>query len=142
MILPDVNLLMYAHNDRAPQHAQARQWWEECLNGLTPVGLAWVSINGFLRLSTHSRVMVHPMKVSVAVGHVREWLAQPPVRLLQPSDEFTGLFLGYLEELGTAGNLTTDACLAAMAVEHQAVLHSADTDFHRFRGLRWKNPLE
>lgn len=96
---------------------------------------------GFLRLTTHPRVLEHPMEVSVAVGHVREWLEQPPVRLLHPADKFAGLFLGYLEQLGTAGNLTTDASLAAIVVEHQAILHSADTDFARFPGLRWHNPL-
>lgn len=127
--------------DRGPRHAEARIWWETCLNGVTPVGLPLISMMGFLRLTTHPRVLEHPMEVSVAVGHVREWLEQPPVRLLHPADKFAGLFLGYLEQLGTAGNLTTDASLAAIVVEHQAILHSADTDFARFPGLRWHNPL-
>ena len=142
MIIPDVNLLVFAHNDRAREHAKARAWWEECLNGKTPVGLPWVSMGGFLRLTTHPRVLAHPMNITTAVAHVREWLEQPPVRLLQPSAKFVDLFLHYLEELGSAGNLTTDAHLAALAVENQAELHSSDADFARFPGLRWINPLK
>lgn len=142
MIVPDINLLIYAHNERASEHAKARQWWEACLNGVTPVGIPWVSLSGFLRLMTHPRVLAHPMDVSVAVASVREWLEQPPVRLLQPGAKFPDLFLGYLLQMGTAGNLTTDAHLAALAVEYQAELHSSDGDFSRFAGLRWRNPLK
>lgn len=141
MIIPDINLLVYAHNERAPEHTKARVWWEACLNGVTPIGLPWVSISGFLRLMTHPRVLARPMDVSTAVVAVREWLEQPPVRLLQPGSKFPDLFLGYLLHLGAGGNLTTDAHLAALAVEHQAELQSGDGDFSRFPGLRWKNPL-
>jgi toxin-antitoxin system PIN domain toxin len=141
MIIPDINLLVYAHNESAPLHAKARAWWEACLNGSDPVGLPWISMAGFIRLMTHPRVLVHPMPVPTAVGHVREWLLQPPVRILQPEARFADLFLDSLLALGTGGNLTTDAQLAALAVEHQAELHSADADFSRFPGLRWRNPL-
>ncbi|MBW7896389.1 MAG: type II toxin-antitoxin system VapC family toxin [Opitutaceae bacterium] len=141
MIVPDINLLVYAHNERATDHVKARAWWEGCLNGAVPVGLPWVSIAGFLRLMTHPRVLVQPMEVAVAVARVREWLEQPPVRILSPGLKFPGLFLGQLERLGTAGNLTTDAQLAALAMEYQAELHSNDADFARFPGLRWVNPL-
>jgi predicted nucleic acid-binding protein len=77
----------------------------------------------------------------VAAGHVCDWLAQPLVRVPQPGKQFADLFLDSLRALGAAGNLTTDAQLAALAIEHQAELHSADVDFSRFRGLRWRNPL-
>ena len=141
MIVPDINLLIYAHNERAPAHAKAREWWESCLNGVEPIGIPWISISGFLRLMTHPRVLASPMHVSVAVAHVREWLEQPPVRILNPGPKFPELFLRYLSDIGTGGNLTTDAHLAALALEHQAELHSCDGDFSRFSGLRWKNPL-
>ena len=142
MIVPDINLLIFAHNPAAPQHDKARTWWEACLNGTTPVGLPWVTISGYLRLMTHPRVLVRPLDAATAVAHVEEWLAQPPVRLLHPGTRFAGLFFDYLKQLGTAGNLTTDIQLAALTVEHQAELHSCDTDFHRFPGLRWTNPLQ
>jgi uncharacterized protein len=141
MIIPDVNLLIYAHNDGAPHHARAREWWERLLNGKTPVGLSWLTIAGFIRLMTHPRILAAPLEVASTLAHVRAWLAQPPVRIVQPGSKFEQLFLDYLEALGTAGNLTTDAQLAALAVEHQAELHSNDGDFARFDGLRWRNPL-
>ena len=142
MILPDVNLLIYAYNDQAPQHQLARDWWEGLLNGKAPVGLPWITITGFIRLMTHPRILVTPLDVPSTLGHVRAWLAQPPVRVVQPGSRFEQLFLDYLARLGTAGNLTTDAHLAALAVEHQAELHSTDSDFARFDGLRWLNPLK
>jgi len=142
VIIPDINLLIYAYNDRAPHHAKAREWWEGLLNGKTPVGLPWIVIGGFVRLMTHSRVLATPLDLPSTLGHVRAWLAQPPVRIMQPGTRFESLFFDYLTRLGTAGNLTTDAQLAALAVEHQAELHSTDSDFARFDGLRWLNPLK
>jgi len=141
MIIPDINLLVCAHNDQAPQHAEAKVWWESLLNGRAPVGLPLIAVAGFIRLMTNPRVLERPMEVARAVECVREWLEREPVRILHHGDRFGGLFLDFLTSLGTAGNLTTDAQLAALAVDHQAELHSYDTDFHRFPGLRWKNPL-
>jgi uncharacterized protein len=142
MIIPDINLVVYAHNDRAPRHAEAKVWWEGLLNGSIPVGLPWIVAAGFIRLMTNPRVLERPMEVSRAVRCVRDWLQREPVRILNPGSRFGDLFLEYLLDIGTAGNLTTDAQLAALAVEHQAELHSNDADFQRFRGLRWRNPLE
>lgn len=141
MIVPDINLLIYSHNDKSPHHRQARDWWEGLLNGQAPVGLAWVAMSGFIRLMTSPRVMEKPMSAKQATSCVRDWLDVAPVRIIHPGDRFAELFFGYLVSLGVAGNLTTDAQLAAIAVEYQAELHSADTDFHRFPGLRWRNPL-
>lgn len=142
MIIPDTNLLVHAHNALAPGHEAARDWWEECLNGRVQVGLPWLVMSGFLRLMTHPKVLADPMPVTDAVERVREWLEQPPVHVLEPGRRFGEVFLGLLEALGTSGNLTTDAQLAALAIEGQAELHSCDTDFARFPGLRWRNPLK
>lgn len=141
MILPDVNLLIYAYNAADPRHEPARTWWESTINGRAPVGLTWVSIAGFIRLMTHPRLLVTPMGVPDATRRVRTWLAHPNVTVLLPGRRFPELFLDALESLGTAGNLTTDAQLAALAIEHQAELQSNDADFARFPGLRWRNPL-
>jgi toxin-antitoxin system PIN domain toxin len=142
MIIPDINLLVYAYNTEDPSHTRARAWWEELLNGPDPVGLPWVTISGFLRLVTHPRVFVDPMSVSQATEHVRSWLDLPSVMTVESGKKFSGIFLSLLDESGTAGNLTTDAYLAALAKEHQAELHSNDSDFSRFKGLRWRNPLK
>ena len=141
MIVPDVNLLVYAYNRDAPQHAAAARWWEGLLGSPRPVGLAWAVVLGFLRLSTHRRVLRDPLPVAKACAHARAWLAQPYVSLLHPGDRHGEILFGLLERLGTAGNLTTDAHLAALAIEHQAELHSTDADFARFAGLRFVNPL-
>ena len=141
MIVPDINLLIYAYNEQAPKHTEAKAWWEDCLNGEEIVGIPWIVISGYLRLITHSRVMVTPMPVNEATASVRKWTNQPLVRLIEPGSQFAHHFLKNLENLGTAGNLTTDAFIAAIAQENQAEVHSNDADFARFHGLRHKNPL-
>lgn len=141
MTLPDVNLLLHAYNRQSPVHAAARAWWETSLNGTSPVGLSWVAMLGFIRIATHPQVLANPMPVATACHHVRGWLRQPYVTVLDPGTRHAEIVFGLLESLGSAGNLTTDAHLAALAIEHQAELHSTDVDFARFPGLRWRNPV-
>lgn len=141
MILPDINLLLHAYNLESPSHAASRAWWEGLLNGTRPVGLSWVGILGFIRIATHRQVLVNPLPVAVACAHARTWLGRPYVGILDPGARHAEILFGLLESLGSAGNLTTDAHLAALAIEHQAELHSTDADFARFPGLRWVNPL-
>jgi toxin-antitoxin system PIN domain toxin len=141
MILPDVNLLIYAYNADAPHHDAARGWWEVLMNDEEPVGLPWMTALGFVRLMTSRRVLETPLAGAAAVGHVRTWLARPNVAILEPGPQHLEIFARLIEAAGTAGNLTTDAHLAAIAIEHQAELHSNDADFARFPGLRWQNPL-
>jgi toxin-antitoxin system PIN domain toxin len=141
MTLPDINLLLHAYNSDSPVHARARSWWEGLLNGREPVGIPWVVALGFLRLATHRQILTNPMTVGTACAHVRAWLAQPYVSVLEPGPRHAEILFTLLAALGTAGNLTTDAHLAALAIEHQAELHSTDSDFHRFSGLRWTNPI-
>jgi len=141
LIIPDVNLLVHAYNSDSPLHAEARSWWEELLNGTRPVGLAWVAVLGFLRITTHRQILAQPLPVSSACTRARAWLSRPYLSVLHPGDRHPEVLFGLLETLGTGGNLTTDAHLAALAIEHQGELHSTDTDFGRFPGLRWRNPL-
>ena len=142
MIVPDINLLLYAYDDACREHAQARAWWESLLSSATPVGLAWVVALGFIRIGTNPKLSRQPLSVVDACAHVRRWLAQPHVSLLHPGERHAALLFGLLERLGVGGNLTTDAHLAALAIEYQAELHSTDADFSRFPGLRWRNPLK
>jgi toxin-antitoxin system PIN domain toxin len=141
MILPDLNLLVHAYNRESPVHTSAKGWWEDLMNGSRPVGLAWVVILGFLRITTHRQILARPLPVRESCNHVRSWLAQPQVTILHPGEHHAETLFGFLEAIGTAANLTTDAHLAALAVEYQAELHTTDADFTRFAGLRWRNPL-
>ncbi len=142
MIVPDVNLVLYAHLDAFPEHARARKWWEGLLNGRTDVGIGAPVLFGFLRLATDRRVLVEPMSVEDALAAVETWLALHHVRVLHPGPRHLEIAFALLRRLGTAANLTTDTQLAALAIEHQAELHSNDTDFGRFPQLRWVNPLD
>ncbi|HXJ22334.1 MAG TPA: TA system VapC family ribonuclease toxin [Polyangia bacterium] len=142
MIVPDLNLVLYAHFDAFAQHAAARAWWEGLLNGRTEVGIGAPVWSGFLRLATNRRVLDSPMSVEDAVANVEGWLQRRHVRVLHPGPRHLEVAFALLRRLGTAANLTTDAQLAALAIEHQGELHSNDADFGRFPRLRWVNPLE
>lgn len=141
MIVPDINLLLYASITGFAEHQSARRWWEEALNSEQEVGLAAPALFGFIRIATNPRIFTTPMSVDKAMGSVQEWLERPQVRFLLPGPRHLEVAFRLLRELGTAGNLTTDVQLAALAIEHQGTLHSNDTDFGRFPGLRWVNPL-
>lgn len=141
MIVPDLNLLVYAYNSDAPGHRRAKAWWESCLSETRPVGLPWAVILGYLRLTTSRRVLVDPFTVQEALGHIRSWLERPQVQILQPGSRHLDLLDSLLQGSQASGDLTTDAHLAALAIEHQAELSTNDGDFSRFPGLRWTNPL-
>ena len=141
MIIPDINLLIYAHNAADPQHLPAKDWWESTINGRNPVGIPWVVMAGFIRLMTHPRILETPMATSDATQCVRNWLEQDSVIILEPGRRFPMIFFSYLEKLGSAGNLSSDAQIAALAVEKQTEVYSCDVDFARFEGLQWTNPL-
>jgi toxin-antitoxin system PIN domain toxin len=142
VIIPDINILVHAYNKDAAEHRVVRQWWENALRSLQPIGLPWVSILGFIRVSTIARLTKRPLYPQEATAHVRAWLTAPNASIVTPGDDHAKLLLGMLDELGAAGNLTTDAHLAALAIEYHAELVSTDADFARFRGLRWFNPTE
>lgn len=141
MIIPDINLLLYSYDTSSPSHLRAVAWWQQCLAGEEAVGFAPVVLFGFVRICTHARVFEHPMSSAEAVKHVRSWLEVPGTQILEPRREHVEQALNLLETLGTAGNLVTDAQIAALAIEYDAVLHTADSDFLRFSALRWFNPL-
>ena len=141
MIIPDVNLLVYAYNLDAPFHYQAKQWWESCVGGSQPVAIPWVVALGYLRLMTSRVVLQQPMEMNTALGNLRCWLEQPSVHILQPGPRHIGILSAFCEAGVLSGALLTDAHIAALAIEHQAVVHSNDSDFSRFPGLRWINPL-
>ena len=141
MIIPDLNLIIYAHDPYSSRHAAALRWWEDLLNSKRPVGLAWITILGFIRLSTHPRLTTNPMTPREAIERVKSWLVVPSVRIVTPGEYHARYLFDLIESVGVAGNLSTDAHLAALAIEYQAELASSDMDFGRFAGLRWSNPI-
>ncbi len=141
MIVPDVNLLVHAYNSGSQQHGQAKLWLEGLLNGRDPVGLSWVVIMGYLRVTTHHRMMTNPLSAQAACSHAQSWLSRPNVSPLSPGRRHSQIFFTLLTEIGIAGNLTTDAHIAALAIEYNAEVHTTDADFSRFSGLKWSNPL-
>ena len=141
MIIPDINLLVYAHDSEFPRHGEVRDWWEELMNGSGSVGLAWIAMLGFIRITTNSKILENPIEPAAACAYVRSWLDRPQSIVIHPGDRHAEILFQLLEQAGSAGNLTTDAHLATLAIEHQAELHSADADMARFPGLRWVNPL-
>ena len=141
MILVDANLLIYAVDADSPHHAKARAWLEQTLSGTTRVGLAWVVVLAFLRLTTHPAVMRRPVSVDRALRYVDEWLGQPFVESVGPGENHWPLLRTLLAATGSAGNLTSDAHLAALALENGAEICSTDRDFGRFPGVRQLNPL-
>lgn len=141
MIVPDINLLLYAYDAESPFHQAAAAWWAECLSGDEQVGLAPTVVFGFVRVGTSGRAFRSPLMPTQAAGHVRAWLRQPVAQVLGTDAAHVEQVLVSLERIGTAGNLVTDAQIAVLAREHDAVVHTSDTDFVRFPGLRWYNPL-
>ncbi len=111
------------------------------MNGTGGVGLPWVAVLGFIRIATNPKILDNPLDAAGACARVRSWFARPQTVSIHPGDRHADILFGLLETVGSAGNLTTDAHLAALAIEHQAELHSTDADMARFPGLRWANPL-
>ncbi len=141
MKLPDVNILLYALDESSPHQEPARAWLERSLSGTEAVAFAWSVLLAFVRLSTSPRIFESPLTSEEAFELIDGWLAQPSATIVHPTERHAALLRQFLQPVGTAGNLTTDAHLAALAIEHGAELCSADTDFARFSGLRWSNPL-
>lgn len=141
MIVPDINLLVYAHNEAAPLHRPARAWWEELMSREAPVGLPWAVAFGFVRLVTHPAVLENPLPPGEALDRVESWLERPNVETLEPGPRHLRIVRDLFDATGLGAGLTTDTHLAAIAIEHQAEIYSNDGDFGRFPGLRWSNPL-
>ena len=141
MIVPDANLLLYTYDEASPFHSGAKVWWSDCLTGPEPVGLVAVVLFAFIRIGTSPKVFERPFAIDEATQHVQEWLELPTTELLAVNRADVDQALSWLNASGTGGNLTTDAQIAAVARRCRAQVHTADTDFARFPGVRWKNPL-
>jgi hypothetical protein len=139
-MIVDANVLLHAVNADSRQHATARSWLDSSLARPETVGFAWSVLLAFLRVSTHPAVFPRPLPTEESLATLRSWLEQPAAAIVEPTVRHLDVLAGLLGEAGTAGNLVSDAHLAALAVEHGATLISFDSDFGRFAGLRWHRP--
>ena len=142
MIVPDTNLLVFAYDELSRFHDTASSWWEETLSNPVPVGLPSIVLLAFVRLTTHTALIQNPMTINQAEEIVSAWLRIDHVQILSPSGATFVLFFQLLSLLGSGGNLTTDAMIAALATEFGGTVYSNDRDFGRFPDLLWRNPLE
>jgi toxin-antitoxin system PIN domain toxin len=142
VILPDVNLLLYAYHPQSELHEPSKAWLEGLLSGTRLVGFTWLTIWAFLRISTSPRVFERPLTAGEATGIVSSWLGRPNSVNLGPSERHWEILRRLVEDAQSTGPLVMDAALAAVAVEHGATLHTTDRDFARFDGLDWMNPLD
>lgn len=142
MTLVDLSLIISAVNSRAPKHRAARHWWEAKLNSDEPVGLSWLVILGFIRLSTHSKIFPDPMLLADAIGLVDSWIARPNVQIVSVTSQHWNILQTMLHAVGHGAALTMDAHLAGLAIEHDAEIATADEDFSHFPGVKWRNPLD
>jgi toxin-antitoxin system PIN domain toxin len=142
VIVCDANLIIYSYNTGSARHAKARAWMEEIFSGIEVLGLPWQAISAFLRVMTNRNLPGERFSLEQATQIVDLWLARPNLRVLIPGDHYWPLFRRMLIEGQASGVLVSDAEIAALTIEYGGVLYTADRDFARFPGLRWKNPLE
>jgi uncharacterized protein len=140
-MLVDANLLLYAVHRQSPFHAVAREWLEQQLSGSRRVGMAWQSLGSFLRIATHPRVFERPLTPGDAWARVSEWLEAEVVWVPERGDRHAPILGDLIVRHNVTGTLVPDAQLAALALEHGLTIYSVDTDFARFPGVDWQNPL-
>jgi len=140
-MLIDANLLLYAVDEAAPAHERAADWLTTQLNGERRVGLPWESLTAFVRIATHPRASERPLKPDIAWRFVEDWLSAPNAWIPSATERHADVLGRLVRGYRLAGNLISDAQLAALAIEHGLEVCSADTDFARFTEIRWRNPL-
>ncbi len=141
MITIDSNLLVYAYNAAVKEHEPAKAWLSETLSGNERVGLAWSSIHAFLRLTTNDRIFDPAFTIVQSTGVVDSWLRRANVTILKPGPRYWSIFQQTLADSKARRDLVIDAHLGALAIEHDATVYTADSDFKRFAGVRVINPL-
>ena len=140
MILPDVNILMYAYREDAPRHRRYRQWLEKVLDGREAFGISDLVLAGFIRVVTHTRVFSPPSPMRHALGFVGVVRGHPNCVRVTPGTRHWSIFLDLCRDGGIKGNLVPDAYLAALAIESGSEWMTSDRDYSRFPGRRWRDP--
>lgn len=141
MVLPDVNVLVYAYMEEVPGHARFRAWFEELVNGREPFGLSDLVLSGFLRVVTHRRVFRTPSPIGPALEFVNALRQHPNCIAVSPGSRHWEIFDELCRAADARGNLVPDAYLAALAIESGSEWVSTDRDYARFEGLRYRHPF-
>ena len=136
MKTPDANLLLYAIDPGSRHHDRARDWLEQELSGADTVAFTWPVLLAVLRLTTNPAVFEPALEPGVALDLIDGWLEQPVSTIIDPAERHAAILRELVSASGAAGNLTSDAHLAAIAIAHGATLATFDADFHRFGGLK------
>jgi len=142
MILLDANLLIYAYHQASPFHTSSRAWFEAALEQGEGIAIAWMTILAFLRITTNRHLFARAFSMAEAERIVAEWMRHPAITTLTTSERHWEIFSRMLLAGQAGSELVSDAHLAALAIEHGAIVCTTDRDFARFPGLRWQNPLE
>ena|SRR5207249_2996534 len=142
MLIPDVNVLIYAFRVDSPRHDEYRKWLDQRLRSKEAFGLSDLVLSGVLRVLTHPRVFAPPTPSAPALAFVTALRQQPNVVLIHPGSRHWEIFTDLCRTSGARGNLIADAYHAALAIEHGAEWITTDRDYARFTGLRWKHPLD
>ena len=141
MILPDINLLVYASNTQSRFHKSASEWWKKILNAEEPIALPGICISGFVRIMTHPKILAEPLDAGEAFSIVDSWLLSPSLEIMYPEAGHFSIFQRLCIEASARGKITTDAYIAATAIEQGATIYTNDSDFSRFNEVKCKNPL-
>jgi toxin-antitoxin system PIN domain toxin len=142
LVIPDVNVLVYAHREDARDHPRFRDWLRTLVQGAEAFGLSDLVLSGFLRVVTHPRVFADPTPLDIAVRFAEALRSAPNRVRLEPGERHWDIFTGLCREADVRGNLVPDAWLAALAIESGSEWITTDRDFARFPGLRWRHPLD
>jgi toxin-antitoxin system PIN domain toxin len=140
VILADVNVLLYAFRPDAVDHERYREWLEAVVNGPAAYGVSPQVLCSLVRISTHPRIYASPSSLEEALLFARTLFGQPNATLILPGERHWGIFEGLCRHAGASGNLVQDAWFAALAIEHGCESITADRDYARFPGLRWRTP--
>lgn len=141
MELPDVNVLIYAHREDAPEHDRYASWLAKLAEGAAPFALSSVTLGGFLRIVTNPRIFQPATPMDLALAFCRQLMARPTAAFLQPGARHWAIMVDLIERAGVRGAMVSDAYLSALAIEHGCELVTTDSDFARFPSLRWRHPL-
>jgi toxin-antitoxin system PIN domain toxin len=141
MILPDINLLVYAYDESSPYHAAAKRWLSALLDGRQAIGFPLVSLLGFIRLTSNPKVFRNPFSTREACEIVSSWLATPQAAVTSPTGRHFEVLQQLFDATHASSSLTTNAHIAALAIEHDGTIHSNDRDFTRFPRVTCVNPL-